>query len=108
MKIIVLEPGKRPYSKEVANDLYDLQEIVGGNLETAKCFPDGACLMCNEEGKILGLPFNRFLRYDNNKGKIYDCIVGTCFVVGTSGEEFTGLTEEQAAKYASMYYWDGK
>lgn len=102
MKILIIEPGKRPRPGDVPNELEKIQRMVGGYIETARCFPDGAVLLCNEEGKIAGLPFNRPLRDD--RGKIYDCVVGTCIVIGTAGEEFTGLTEAQVARYTKMFW----
>ena len=52
-------------------------------------------MICNEEGKLLGLPLNRALRDEN--GEIYDAIAGTFFICGAlaDSENFTSLTDEQ-------------
>jgi hypothetical protein len=39
--------------------LEELQEIVGGYIETVPTYKRGEILVVNEEGKLLGLPFNR-------------------------------------------------
>ena len=48
---------------------------------------------CNEEGKLVGLPFNRALR--DEEGRVYDIVVGTFFLCRAlaEGEDFDGLTE---------------
>ena len=64
-------------------------------------FPDKAAVVCNEEGKNLGLPFNRPL-FDEN-GLPYDIICGTFFVAGLGVEDFVSLTEEQIHRYKEHY-----
>ena len=52
-------------------------------------------MICNDEGKLLGLPLNRALR--DEEGEIYDVIAGSFFVCGAppDSENFTSLTDEQ-------------
>ena len=50
-------------------------------------------VVCNEEGKNLGLPFNRPLLDEH--GLPYDIICGTFFVAGLGAEDFASLTDEQ-------------
>lgn len=96
MRIIIVERGKRPYEAELECDLESMQHCVGGAIE-AVYEPGGrdAALICNDEGKLLGLPLNRTLRDEN--GEIYDVIAGTFFICGTppDNESFTSLTNEQ-------------
>ena len=33
MKILVIEPEKAPYEKEIGDDIHDMQAIVGGCIE---------------------------------------------------------------------------
>ena len=76
MRIIVVEGGKRPYEAELEHDLKSMRRCVGGDIE-AVYEPGGrnAALICNDEGKLLGLPLNRALR--DEEGEIYDVIAGT-------------------------------
>ena len=80
IRILVKEPGE-PWKKErIPNTLEALQGKVGGHIETVT-ITDNACLICNDEGKITGLPFNScFLEAD---------FYGTILMVGTDGDEFT-------------------
>ena len=96
MRIIVVEGGKRPYEMELEDSLRTMQRCVGGTIE-AVYEPGGrdAVLICNDEGKLLGLPLNRALRDD--EGEIYDVIAGPFFVCSAppDSESFTSLTDEQ-------------
>lgn len=57
MKAIRKKPGCAPELVEVENTLKALQQEVGGYIEVIT-LPYGAALICNEEGRILGLPDN--------------------------------------------------
>lgn len=60
IKVIMVEPMKEPCPAEVENTLEGLQKAVGGYIETVY-LEDYIVLVCNEEGKLLGLPGNRSL-----------------------------------------------
>ena len=79
MKVLVVEPMKKCYTKEI-NGLEEMQALVGGYIQAIYPFPDKAAVVCNEEGKNLGLPFNRPLFDENDLP--YDIICGTFFVAG--------------------------
>lgn len=79
MKAIRKKPGAQPEIIEVDNTLAALQTEVGGYIEVIT-LPYGAALICNEEGRILGLP-------DNGRVCGVD-VVGTALIVGVNGEEF--------------------
>ena len=55
MKAIRKKPGCAPEIIEVENTLKALQQEVEGYIEVIT-LPYGAALICNEEGRILGLP----------------------------------------------------
>lgn len=65
MKVLVVEPMKECYTKEI-NGLEEMQALVGGYIQAIYPFPDKAAVVCNEEGKNLGLPFNRPLLDEND------------------------------------------
>ena len=96
MRIIMVEPERSPYEMELEDSLGAMQRCVGGTIE-AVYEPGGrdAALICNDEGKLLGLPLNRALR--DEKGEIYDVIAGTFFICSAppDSESFTSLTDEQ-------------
>ena len=64
MKIVIKEPGKNPRITEIENKLSALQEAVGGYIETVTLAED-CCIICNEEGRLQGLPYNPDIRRDS-------------------------------------------
>ena len=101
MTVLVVEPMKEPYVKEIAPGLHSLQAEVGGDIATAYPFSDPVGLVCNDEGKLIGLELNRGLRDEH--GEIYDIMAGTFLVVGLGEESFTSLTPEQVQKYTEHF-----
>ena len=97
MKVLVVEPMKAPYEREISGSLASMQEVVGGDIEATYPFTDPVGLVCNSAGKFLGLPPNRLL-YDDN-GVPYDMVCGTFFLAGLGSENFVSLTPEQSQKY---------
>ncbi|MCI8602495.1 MAG: DUF3846 domain-containing protein [Oscillospiraceae bacterium] len=101
MKVVLAEPGKKAVIAEIGEDLRSMQRAVGGLIQTVYPWQDSAALICNDEGKLMGLPFNRALRGED--GQIYDTVAGTFFVCGLTEENFCRLTEQQAEKYLSEF-----
>ena len=96
MRILVVEPMKAPYEKEIAGDLKSMQKIVGGFIQATYPFEDEElALICNDDGKLIGLPLNRALRDED--GAIYDIVAGTFFLcrAPAGSERFASLTGEQ-------------
>jgi len=102
MKAIIVEPDARPRVADIQSDLESLQEIVTGDIQVVYPFDDPVGIICNDEGKILGLPLNRALRDEN--GEIYDILSGTFIVAGLTEDDFGDLTDEQVAKYMKLYH----
>ncbi len=88
LNVVIKDPGKEPFIKRIEDDLTTYQEILGGMMEMVP-FEKGQVLLCNDEGKLKGLEPNLILP----SGEI---IVGTAIIVGTDGEEFRSLTDEEA------------
>ena len=85
MKVIYKAPGGAPEPRDIPNTLEDLQDTVGGYIETVT-FATDAAVICHEEGRLLGLEPNcLFLGVD---------FVGPILIVGVCGEEFTDLPPE--------------
>ena len=70
MEVLLVEPGKEARIAEIGSDLKSLQAAVGGYIEAAYFFDDPVALICNEEGKVYGLPYNRAIR--DEAGKVQD------------------------------------
>lgn len=69
-----------PYKTAISPTLKNLQNTVGGHIETFT-FARNATIICNEEGRLLGLPYNcSILDVD---------FVGPIVFAGVDGDEFT-------------------
>ena len=101
MKVLVVEPEKEPYVKEINSGLSSLQKEVGGFIEAVYPFEDPVAIICNEEGKLEGLPLNRALRDED--GHVYDIIAGTFLIAGLSEDNFCSLDDAQIEKFSAMY-----
>lgn len=82
IRVISKRPGCPPRSVWVSNTLENLQTAVGGYIETVTLASD-CCVICNEEGRLLGLPYNCTICGVD--------VVGDILLVGVKGEEFTDL-----------------
>ena len=89
LTVLVVEPMKEPYVKEIAPGLHALQAEVGGDIAASYPFDDLVGLVLNDEGKLIGLDLNRSLRDEH--GEIYDIVAGTFLVVGLGPESFASL-----------------
>lgn len=100
MRILVVEPQKPCRVQEIEN-LTDMQQLVGGDIEAVYPFQELVAVVCNADGKALGLPMNRPLL---DKDYLpYDIIRGTFFIAGLGQEDFISLTDEQIQRYKSLY-----
>ena len=100
MKVLVVEPQK-PCRVQEIDSLTDMQQIVGGDIEAVYPFQEPVAVVCNADGKLLGLPMNRPLL---DKDYLpYDIIRGTFFIAGLGQEDFISLTDEQIQRYKSLY-----
>ena len=101
IKVVLVEPNEKAKVTEIENTLENLQKIVGGYIECVYPFEDNVGIICNEEGKLIGLEPNRVLRDDN--GKAVDIIFGTFIITGLTEDDFGSLTDEQAEYYLEMF-----
>ena len=115
IQVLIVEPHLRPYGATICPSLRSMQDIVGGCIQVVHdgLLKDDAVIVCNEEGKLAGLPANRALR--NGRSKVQDVICGTFMVVGTADEAFSSLTPRQFADWKDRFlyperfiYFNGK
>ena len=83
--------------KEISGALKEMQKIVGGRIQAIYPFRDKVGIICNDEGLMLRMPFNRKVDEDC-------CIFGTFFVCGLGAEDFTSLPENLMEKYRKRFY----
>ena len=101
LTVIVVEPMKEPYVKEIDPGLHALQAEVGGDIAASYPFDDPVGLVLNDEGKLIGLDLNRSLRDEH--GEIYDIVAGTFLVVGLGPESFASLSPDMIQKYTEQF-----
>lgn len=77
MKVLMVEPGKAPYEAELDGSLKSMQEAVGGSIEGYYPYAEPVAIVCNDEGKINGLPLNRAIY--NQDGEMIEIMAGTFF-----------------------------
>ena len=59
IRVVMLQPGKMARVEEIDSSLEGMQSIVGGLIEPFYPFEEMVCIICNEEGKMNGMPLNR-------------------------------------------------
>ena len=96
IRVLVVEPMKEPKVEYIENTLDGMQRVVGGLIEEID-LNDNTVLVCNEEGILLGMPFNRSMEGG------YGGVFGTFFVCGLGEEDFCSLTPEQMETYRRKF-----
>lgn len=95
IRILYVEPHKKPYVAEIPNTLRAQQKAVMGRIEYS-INDDRTIFVMNEEHKINGMEGNRRVEGD--------VFAGPFFVVGYIGRgEICSLTDEQLEKYAKQF-----
>ena len=98
MRVVIVEPGQYAREAEIDNTLEAEQAVVGGLIDViCPWLDDKACLILNDEGKLIPLEPNRDLpEYE-------DVVFGTFFICGDGGEDFCSLTDEQVKRYLKRF-----
>ena len=102
IKALMVVPGEYPKEVVLENNLDALQKAVSigcdyqGLIEVVS-LEKGVCIICNEEGKLLGLEGNR--RLGSN------IIVGDFYIVGEDKRDnFTSFTQAQIEQYTKQFW----
>ena len=101
IKVLEVAPLEKPEVCYVNNELRALQEAVSigadyvGLIEILD-LDERTCIVCNEEGKLIGLMPNRRVGDD--------IICGVFYVTGQNDEgELASLTDEQIEHYSEVF-----
>ena len=99
---LMIAPNAHPQPVTLSNDLDSLQKAVSigapeqGLIEFVY-LEDNVSILCNEEGKLIGLEPNRRL------GK--DILCGVFYIVAEDEEgNLVSLSPEQVSKYSAMFW----
>ena len=101
MTVLAVKPGEQPIKMELDGSLESMQAFVGGTIQAIYPFADPVAIVCNEEGKLMGLECNRALR--DEQGAIYDILCGPFFVCGLGEEDFASLSGHQMETYYKLF-----
>jgi len=101
MTVLAVMPGKKPVKMELEDTLKSMQTLVGGTIQAVYPFEDPVAIVCNEEGKLLGMEYNRALR--DERGVIYDIICGPFFICGLGAEDFASLSDRLMEAYFKLF-----
>jgi hypothetical protein len=103
IKVLMVEPGKNPKVTMLQNDLDSLQKAVSivadyqGLIEIVP-LGNGDCILCNEEGKLIGL--------DGNRRVGRDIIVGVFYVMTEDREGNLISLSEKKIQYYQKLFWE--
>lgn len=100
--VLKVAPGEHPEPVTLGNDLDSLQKAVSIGAESQGLIEvinieESVCILCNEEGKLIGLEGNRRLGDD--------ILTGVFYVIGSkSNGDFASLPEDKMQKYTSRFW----
>ena len=102
LTVLMVEPGQHPKVTKIKDDLDALQKAVSigadyqGLIEFVS-LGNGDCIMCNEEGKLIGLDGNRRLGNDIHVGVFY-------IMSENEDGELLSLTEQKIQHYTNLFW----
>ena len=106
ISVLLIQPGKYPKTVTIEDSLEAMQALVGGDIEEYMPFDDDVAIICNEEGKMRGLPLNRAVYVqDNDKKEMVDIICGKFFIcyAPPESESFQSLPDDMMKKYKEQF-----
>ena len=84
VRVVYFKIGKEPEVGNMVNSVDGMQKAIGGGyVQVINIGIKGMAILCDEEGLMKKLSYNRGLR-------------GDWLIVGTKEEEFISLTDQQA------------
>ena len=101
IKVLKVEPKKLPEVCELVNELDALQKAVSIGADYTGLIEilyvnERICILCNEEGKLIGLEPNRRIRND--------ILCGVFYVTGQDREgNLTSLTDDEIETFKSVF-----
>lgn len=103
ISVVLVELGKYPRLVEIEDSLEAMQSLVEGNIEEYMPYEDEVAIICNEEGKMNGMPLNRAIYSDDKE--MLDIIAGKFFICYApfESEKFLSMPKELARKYEEKF-----
>ena len=82
IQVLIKRPGRDPYKTWISDTLENLQRTVGGYIETVT-IRRGVVVICDEEGRLKGYPYNCTINGVS--------FVGDIIIAGVDGDEISSL-----------------
>lgn len=103
MKVLVIEPGKDPVVRKIEGSLKSMQAVVGGFIQAYYLWREEVAIVCNDEGKINGMPLN--CSVFGERGELLDIIAGTFFICSAPMDSgsFADLSEDLIEHYTRLF-----
>ncbi|TDP53708.1 DUF3846 domain-containing protein [Aminicella lysinilytica] len=103
INVLLVKPGEEAKMVEINDNLESMQNAIGGMIEEYMPFEDDVAIVCNEEGKLMGLPPSRAIYGED--GRLMDVMSGTFFVcyAPIESERFLSLPTDLEKKYTEMF-----
>lgn len=111
ISVLLFPVGEYPKNIEIENSLKAMQALVGGDIEEYMPFDDEVAIICNEEGKVNGLPPNRgvygepYPESAEGRRRLMDVVCGDFFIVyaPTDSSEYRSLPLALMTKYSEKF-----
>lgn len=101
IRVLVCRVGEQPSVEDIEPTLKVMQALVGGYVQVVP-LDEGLDLWCNEDGRALGLPFNRRVPVPHDR-LFHHELLGTFFLARREDTEddvlSTSLTDEDIAAW---------
>ena len=103
MRVILCKPDEKAVVIEMEDSLESMQKMVGGLIEEYMPWEDEVAIICNEEGKMNGLPLNRGIKDED--GHLQDIIAGDFFIcyAPIESERFLSMPPDLEEKYKEKF-----
>jgi len=95
----ITKPGKVEMKNFEKGSLTEIQEFVGGYIETLNYLGDQVVVVVHDEGKLVGLPHTCFIRYNNRTMEL----VGNVVIFKIKNNDFSSITQKEAAQFIGKY-----
>jgi len=97
IRVLIVEPMEPPRTETIPNTLEAKQAIVGGLIQAIYPYPEEVAVVCNDEGKLIGLPLNRRIGCDIIAGNFIVC------GIDNRSASFASLSDEQVQRYQEKF-----
>lgn len=103
IKVILCRVDEKAEIVEIEDNLEAMQDAVGGLIQEYMPWDDEVAIICNEEGKLMGLPLNRGVR--DEQGHLLDVMAGDFFIcyAPLESERFLSMPKDLEKKYKEMF-----